>query len=381
MSSLYFNNAFSKQPLPEVVRAMMPFLRDHFHNPLTESDDADFVRSAEEKARHQVAALLNAGAGEIFFVSSATEANNWALKGIASAWAGRKRHMVISAIEHFSTYQAAEYLARNGFELSLVPVDSAGRVDPAEVARLIRPETFLVSILAGSDEIGVIQDLSALSELKNRFPEVIFHTDAVQYLCYEELDVRTRLFDLLSFSSNALYGPAGIAALYIREGTRIVPLLHGGMQEDGRRPGMQSAALIVGFGQTAEINLREKARWRERMLILQQKLVGALNRLGAPVTGPVDHRLVDNAHATFGVDGEALLTLLLSEGISASTGSTCYQFAQKESHVLKAIGMAPERARGGVLFTAGIDQTEEAIGLLTESLERHVQHLRLLAPD
>jgi cysteine desulfurase len=378
--TLYFNNSFGKQPLPEVARAMLPFLRDHYHNPLTDTEDAEAVRSAEEKARKHAAALLNARADELFFVSSGTEANNWALKGIASTGAGGKKHLVISAIEHFSTYQTAEYLSRNGFELCIVPVDRAGRIDPEDVARSIRPETFLVSVLAGSDEIGVTQDLPALSVLKHRFPEVIFHTDAVQYLCYETLDVQALPFDLVSLSSNALFGPAGIAALYIRNGTRIVPLLHGGMQEGGRRPGLQSAALIAGFGAAAEANLREKGRWKRDVQKLQSRLVAALAELQAPVTGSTDHRLVDNVHAVVDVDGEALLTLLLSEGICAGTGSTCYRYARKESHVLRAIGMDRQAARGAVLFTLGIDHTEEDIHVLAGNLERSLRHLRLLKP-
>lgn len=382
MSCLYFNNAFSKQPLPEAVAAMTPFLRQQFENPLTDSPQGESARSMLEAAHAETAALLHARPEEIVLVSSGTEANNLAVKGAAwAAAAGKRRnHIILSAIEHFSVFQAAAYLGRNGFDVSIVPVSSGGLVDPREVARLIRPQTALVSISAGSDEIGVVQDLAGLSAVKADFPDVLFHTDAVQYLCYRELDVRALTFDLVSFSSNAIYGPPGVAALYIREGARVVPMLHGGMQEGGLRPGLQSMALVAGFGAAAAVNRRDKQQWARALAGLQRQLYEVLSGMDVPVTGSTEHRLVDNIHAVFDVDGEALLALLLSEGIRASTGSTCYQFAQKESHVLKALGIGQERSRGAVLFTTGVGQTGDDVRALSECLQRSVKHLRSLKP-
>jgi cysteine desulfurase len=376
MKNLHFNNAFSKQPLPEVIERMIPFLREHFENPLTESDQAEQIRQEIQHARESVAALLDVRPEEIYFVSSGTEANNWALKGVAYAHQKSKRHLVLTAIEHFSVYQTAQFLERQGFEVTYVPVTREGFVDPDAIAGAIRPTTILVSVQGASDEIGVIQNLDAIASLKREFDDVLFHSDAIQYLCYEELPLQRIPLDLVSISCNALYGPAGIAALYIRSGTRILPLFHGGMQEEGLRPGLQSTALIAGFGQAARINLERKGIWKQRLAGLQEKCFEAMDSWHVPVTGSRSCRVVDNIHVLADVDGEALLTLLLSEGIQASSGSTCYQYAQKESHVLKALGMNPEQVKGSLLFTLSKDHDQETNDALLESFGKVLGHLR-----
>lgn len=379
--SLYFNNAFSKRPLEEVFQRMLPFITVEYENPLTESEGAERARNVLQSAREYVAELLNAKSSEIVFVSSGTEANNWALKGLAQAWAGKKDHIVISAIEHFSVYQTAQFLGRHGCKVSIVPVDSEGMVNPDDVAQATLPSTFALSIQSASDEVGVIQNLPALSNLKKRFPEVVFHTDAIQFLCYEELDVQNILFDLVSISSNALYGPPGVAALFIREGTRIVPLIHGGMQEGGMHAGLQSMANIAGFGKAAEMNKIMKNKWKRRLLEIQGRLFRCFDDLQIPITGSRKNRLCDNVHALVDVDGEALLSLLLAEGVRASTGSTCYEYAQKESHVLKAIGIDSVAARGAILLTPGTDVTHEELDQVCEILNRNLNHLRNLKPS
>jgi cysteine desulfurase len=378
--SLYFNNAFSKQPLEEVIQKMLPFITEEYENPLTESEGAEQARAALEFAREKVSALVNAKSSEIFFVSSGTETNNWALKGLAQAWAGKKDHLVISAIEHFSIYQTAQFLSRHGCKVTVVPVNSEGIVNPDDVANAITPSTFAVSIQLASDEVGVIQNISVLSNIKKRFPEIIFHTDAIQFICYEDLDLQLMPFDLVSISSNAIYGPAGAAAIFVREGTRIVPLIHGGMQEGGMRAGLQSIASIVGFGKAAEVNKALKNRWKLKLLELQKKLFRCFDDLQIPITGSRSNRLCDNVHALVDVDGEALLSLLLAEGIRASTGSTCYEYAQKESHVLKAMGIDSDTARGAVLFTPGIDVSTQDIDQVCEIVTANVKHLRKLKP-
>jgi cysteine desulfurase len=378
--SLYFNNAFSKRPIQEVAKSMQPFLSERFENPLTESEGGEHARNAIETARTNVASLLNAKPNELYFVSSGTEANNWALKGLAYAWQGKKDHIVISAVEHFSVYQAAQFLNRYGIKVSIVPVDHQGKVDPDAVAKAIQPSTFAVSIQCASDEVGVIQDYQSISKLKSNFPDVVFHTDAVQFVAYEELNLQKESFDLVSISSNAIYGPAGVAALFIRAGTRIVPLIHGGMQEDGLRAGLQSVASIVGFGKAAEITKESRKQWKSLLAELQKNLFKKFEELDLPITGSKTDRLVDNFHGIVDVDGEALLSLLLEDGISASTGSTCYQFAQKESHVLKAMGIDNQSAHGAILFTTGIDVASEDLDITTESLAKNLKHLRSLKP-
>jgi len=373
--NLYFNNAFSKQPLEEVVERMLPFLRDEFENPLTESDAAERVRQELESARSFVASLLRASPGEIYFVSSGTEANNWALKG-AAYLNKKKKHIVISGIEHFSIYQTAQFLQRQDVEVTFVPPSPEGFIDPERVKQAILPSTLLVSIQAASDEVGVIQDIDRIASLKSQFDDVLFHTDAIQYLCYEDLPVDRIPMDLVSLSSNALYGPAGVAALYVRAGSRIVPMLHGGMQEGGMRPGLQSSALIAGFGEAARLNAEKKSEWKQRLAALQERCFQMLDSWNIPVTGSRTCRLVDNVHVISDVDGEALLTLLATEWISTSSGSTCYQYSQKESHVLKALGMDPARARGSLLFTLSKDHDRECIDALLVAFERQLRHLR-----
>jgi cysteine desulfurase len=378
MKNLYFNNAFSKQPLPEVIDWMSPFLGKSFENPLTESGPAEQVRKEIQHARESVAALLDARPEEIYFVSSGTEANNWALKGTAHAHKKTRNHLVLSAIEHFSVYQTAQFLERQGFEVTYVPVTREGFVDPNAVAGAIRPSTVLVSVQGASDEIGVIQNLDGIASLKREFDDVLFHSDAIQYLCYEELPLQRIPLDLVSISSNALYGPSGIGALYIRTGTRILPLFHGGMQEEGMRPGLQSTALIAGFGEAARINRERKGTWKQHLAGLQEKCFEAMDSWHVPVTGSRSCRVVDNIHVLADVDGEALLTLLLSEGIQASSGSTCYQYAQKESHVLKALGMTPEQVKGSLLFTLSKDHNQESNEAFLDSFRKVLAHLRTI---
>ncbi|MCI0617552.1 cysteine desulfurase [bacterium] len=378
--SLYFNNAFSKRPLEDVIQSMLPFITQEYENPLTESEGAERARAALELTRQQIADLINSKSSEIFFVSSGTEANNWALKGLAQAWSGKKDHIVISAIEHFSIYQTAQFLNRHGCKVTVVPVNSQGMMSADDVANAILPSTFAVSIQSASDEIGVIQNIAALSNLKKRFPEVIFHTDAIQFICYEDLDLQIMPFDLVSISSNAIYGPPGVAVLFVREGTRIVPLIHGGMQEGGMRAGLQSIASIVGFGKAAEINKQLKPKWKQQLSGIQQQFFRCFDDLQIPISGSRSSRLCDNVHVLVDVDGEALLSLLLAESIRASTGSTCYEYAQKESHVLKAMEIDADAARGAILFTPGIDVSTEEVDRVCGILSANVKHLRKLKP-
>jgi cysteine desulfurase len=373
--NLYFNNAFSKQPLPEAVQRMLPYLRDHYENPLTDSEGAEFAIDAMEVARVSVAQLIHASQDEIYFVSSGTEANNWAIKGTALAGT-KKNHIIVSAIEHFSVYQTVQYLQRQGYEVTFVPVDASGFVDPDEIGRAIKPSTGIISIQSASDEIGVIQNIDQIALLKKQFDDVLFHTDAIQYICYEDLPLDRIPLDLVSLSSNAIYGPAGVAALYVRKGVRLVPLLHGGMQEQGMRPGLQSTAMIAGFGEAARVNELRKTEWKQKIASLQEKCFQSLDSLGISITGSRSCRLVDNIHLLADVDGEALLTLLSIEGIAASSGSTCYQYAQKQSHVLKALGISQENAQGSLLFTLSKDHDSRSIDRLLEAFSASLQHLR-----
>ena len=380
MTDLYFNNAFSKQPLAEAVNAMTPYLHHEYENPLTESEGAEKAREILGTARKNIGVLLQCADDEIYFVSSGTEANNWAVKGAAFTHQKTKNHIILSQIEHFSVYQSVQFLQRQGFDATFVPVSPEGFVDVDFIAESIRPETVLVTIQAASDEIGVIQNLAAIASLKERFDDVLFHSDAIQYLCYEDLSTGRIPLDLISISSNAIYGPQGIAALYVRSGTRLTPLLHGGMQEGGLRPGLQSIALTAGFGEAARINALRKREWKEKLTGLQERIFRAMDSQSLSVTGSRSCRLVDNIHITSDVDGEALLTLLLTDGIRASSGSTCYQYAQKESHVLKALGRTQEEARGSLLFTLGKNHDAESVDILLGSIGRTVDHLRNVKP-
>ncbi len=382
MRKVYLDNSATTPLLPEVREVMMPYLDDVFGNPSSLHDWGDGAREAVEAARAQIAGLIGASPEEIIFTSGGTESNNLAVKGLALAQQAKGKHVVVSAIEHFSVLHSARTLEKWGFEVSEVPVDKYGMVSPDEVKRTLRKDTVLVSIMHANGEVGTIEPLQEIARItvERKIP---FHTDAVATAGTIPVNVAELGVDALSLAGNQFYGPKGIGALWVRKGVRIIPLLDGGVQEGGRRAGTENITAIAGLGKAAELS---KANLKERTKLLTPLRDRLLKELPdriehVVVTGHPQNRLP--GHASFCVEfieGEAMLMLLSSQGIAVSSGSSCTSRALKASHVLIAMGLPHEIAQGSILFTLGIDNTSEDIDYVLETLSPIVDRLRQMSP-
>ena len=382
MRRVYADNIATTQLLPEAREVMLPFLEEYFANPSSLHDWGDAPREAIEVARSQVAQLIGADTEEIIFTGSGTESNNLAIKGLAMAQQSRGKHVVVSAIEHFSVLHSARTLEKSGFSLTVVPVDKYGTVDPAEVSRSIRKDTVLVSIMHANGEIGTIEPIQEIARI-TREKNIPFHTDAVATAGTIPLDVKELGVDALSLAGNQFYGPKGVGALWVRKGVRIIPLLDGGIQEGGRRAGTENVPAIVGLGKAAELAKRDITTRMKQLVPLRDRLLTELpGRIDHTViTGHPENRLP--GHTSFCVEfieGEAMLMLLNSKGIAASSGSACTSKALKASHVLLAMGLSHELAQGSVLFTLGINNTSEDIDHILEMMLPVVEKLREMSP-
>jgi cysteine desulfurase len=333
-------------------------------------------------AREQVAQLIGADTEEIIFTGSGTESNNLAIKGLALAKQSKGKHIVISAIEHFSVLHSAKTLEKWGFELTVIPVDKYGMVDPEAVRRSIRKETVLVSIMHANGEVGTIEPIAEIAGITKE-KNIVFHTDAVATTGTIPVDIKELGVDALSLAGNQFYGPKGIGALWVRKGTRIMPLLDGGVQEGGRRASTENVPAIAGLGKAAEIAMAEmKARVGKLIPLRDRLLKGLPERIEyTTVTGHSQQRLP--GHASFCIrfiEGEAMLMLLNSKGIAVSSGSACTSKALKASHVLIAMKIPHELAQSSVLFTLGIDNTTEDIDYVLDMLPPIVDRLRQMSP-
>jgi cysteine desulfurase len=382
MRKVYLDNAATTPLLPEVREAMMPYLGDVFGNPSSLHDWGDGAREAIETARDQVAGLIGANAEEIIFTGSGTEANNLAVKGLALAQQAKGKHVVVSAIEHFSVLHSARTLEKWGFEVSEVPVDKYGVVDPEDVRRSLRKDTILVSIMQANGEVGTIEPIAEIAKI-TRESNVVFHTDAVATAGTIPVDVKELGVDALSLAGNQFYGPKGVGALWVRKGVRLMPLLDGGIQEGGRRAGTENVSAIVGLGKAAELAKANMAKRVKQLTPLRDRLLKELPAKieHVVVTGHLQHRLP--GHASFCVEfieGESMLMLLNSQGIAVSSGSACTSRALKASHVLIAMGISHELAQGSILFTLGIDNTAEDVDYVLETMPPIVDRLRQMSP-
>lgn len=382
MRKAYLDNAAAAPLLPEVREAMMPYLGDTFGNPSSLHDWGDGAREAIESARERVARLIGAGADEVIFTGSGTESNNLAIKGLALAHQNKGKHVVVSAIEHFSVLHSAKTLTKWGFEVSEVPVNKYGVVDPDAVRRSLRDDTVLVSIMHANGEVGTIQPVAEIAAV-TRGRKVLFHTDAVATAGTVPVGVGDLGVDALSLAGNQFYGPRGVGALWVRKGVRILPLLDGGIQEGGRRAGTENVPAIVGMGKAAELA-------KDHMTGRMKQLSGLRDRLLKELPGRVEHVIITGhprdrlpGHASFCVEfieGESMLMLLNSKGIAVSSGSACTSRALKASHVLIAMGLAHEIAQGSILFTLGIDNTDQDVDYVLENMPPVVDRLRQISP-
>ena len=378
---VYLDHAATTPVRPEVVEAMLPYFTRSFGNPASLYGVGMEAREGVEEARALVAEALNASPDEIVFTSGGTESDNTALWGVAQANKAKGRHFLTTPIEHHAVLEPLETLARNGWELEILPVDFQGWVSPEEVARRIRPDTLLVSVMHGNNEIGTLQPIAAIGALC-RERGVFFHTDAVQTFSKVPLDVRAMKIDLLSLSSHKLYGPKGIGALYVRRGTPLARFQEGGEQEKGRRGGTLNVPGIVGLGRATQIAMQELETEAKRLTALRDRFFERLKATiaGVHISGHRSERMPNNIHfCVEGVQGEALLLSLDAAGICASAGSACSSGSTEPSHVLTAIGVPRERARGALRLTLGASTTEEALDYTLETLESIVRDLRGLA--
>jgi len=377
MQRINFDYAAATPLLPEVKRAMAAWV-DETANPSSISQAGGRARRALEQARRQVAALLNATSAEISFTSCGTESNNWALRGLVAGNRRKGNHLIISAIEHPSVLLTAKRLAMEGADLTILPVDREGLVSPQELKAALKPATVLVSIMTANGEVGTIEPIQELAAVAHEHG-ALFHSDAIAAAGSVELDVKRLGVDAMSLAANAFYGPQGAAALFLREGVRILPLLEGGGQEHGGRSGTEAVAAIVGMGAAAELAAQRLGQRRERLARLRDRLRDGLSaRLeGRRLNGSWTLRLPQNLHLCIdGVSSEPLVLGLEQAGVVVGIGSACNSKAMRPSHVLKAMGLSDDEARGALVFTVGEPTTEEEIDRALELIPVVIEKLR-----
>ncbi|WP_206812671.1 cysteine desulfurase NifS [Paradesulfitobacterium ferrireducens] len=383
MRRVYLDHSATTPVDPEVASLMMTYYTEKYGNPSSIHSFGQEVRNAVEQARHQVAALIGAKPDEITFTSGGTEADNMAILGVADAYRKKGRHIITSAVEHHAVLDTCEYLAKNGFELTILPVNEEGIVSVEDLAQAIRPDTILISIMHANNEVGAIQPIADIGKLAQEH-KVLFHVDAVQSLGKIPVNVKEMNVDLMTVSSHKIYGPKGVGALYIRKGIRLVPLFHGGGQEKKRRSGTENAPGIIGFGKACELAGRRMAAEAAELKILRDKLLqGILDKIDyVKVNGPLgDSRLPNNVNVSIRfVEGESLLLSLDMLGIAASSGSACTSGSLDPSHVLLAMRMPHEIAHGSLRFSLGRQNTEEDIDYVLEQLPKIVERLRMMSP-
>jgi len=381
--SVYLDYQAAKPVDVRVVSEMTVYLNQKFANPSSLHCDGDEATDALKEYRRKVAEFINApDPGSIIFTSGATESNNLALIGGAMRNKNKGDHIIISEIEHISILNIVKYLERQGFKVSRVPVDQYGIIRLDKLERLITDKTILISISTASNEVGSVQPIKEISDLavKNK---ILFHTDAVASQSSIPIDVQEILFDMVTLSSNEIYGPRGIGALYLKKGVRVNPIIIGGGQERGFRSGSENLPGIVGFGKAAEIMKAEINEEAARLQKLRDKLIkGILEAIPKSyLNGHPEKRLPHNAHFRFDyIEGESLILGLKDEKIAAATGSACSSKTLEPSHTLIAMGLLHEEAHGSLLVSFGRNSKEEEVDKLIEKLPEIVKRLRLLSP-
>ena len=386
---VYLDNSATTAVAPEVIEAMLPFLADDFGNAQSVHSFGQSAKAAVEKARRQVAALLNAAPAEIVFVSGGTEADNLALRGICYAHMKHGRHIITTSIEHPAVLATCEELERGGFRVTYLPVSSSGLVNVDELHAAIGEDTILISVMHANNETGTVQPIEEIARVvasarTQRSRHLYLHTDAVQSAGKISIDVKRLGVDLLSLSGHKIHAPKGIGALFVRKGVRAAKILFGGHQERGRRPGTENVPGIVALGRAAELasaNVdRGAARMRELRDYLEQQVIARCD--GVRVNGDLERRVPNISNLSFrGVDGESLLIALDLKGIAVSTGSACASGSLEPSHVLTALRLSREEVRGSLRFSLSIYTTREEIDSAVSALEETLERLRGMLPS
>ncbi|MGB8717775.1 MAG: cysteine desulfurase family protein [Desulfobacterales bacterium] len=383
MKVINFDHISSNQILPEVQEAMIAAIREGYHNPSSQHTAGEKALEALEQARTAVAALINAGESkEVIFTSGGTESVNHAIKGVAQANADKGNHIVISNIEHNAVIRSVKRLKSQGFRVTSVSVDESGRVNPDDIAKAITDKTILVSIMHSNNETGTLQPIADIARVvKSR--NVIFHTDAVDSVGMLPIDVQELGVDLLSFAANAFYGPTGVGGLYIRRGTRVWPLLEGGVQEHNKRAGTENLIGIIGTGVAAQAARRDMDK-------RVQYLSGLRNKLVADLPGYIDDYIINTnlehclphllSVSVKYIEGESVVLMLDDENFAVSTRSACATGSLRASHVLLSIGLSHADAQGTLVIAFGVENSEAEVDRFLGALKRVVTSLRNISP-
>ncbi|MCX7720297.1 MAG: cysteine desulfurase NifS [Dictyoglomus thermophilum] len=380
---VYLDYAATTPIRKEVYEEMKLFLKEKFGNPSSIHNFGREVKKAIEEAREKIAKAIGAESDEIIFTSGGTESNNMAIKGVAFALSHKGRHIITSQIEHHAVLEPCHFLEKIGFEITYLPVDKEGYVDPDDLKKAIRKDTILISIMHANNEIGTIEPIREISNIAKEH-DIYFHTDAVQTVGHIPVNVNDLGVDLLSLSAHKFYGPKGIGALYIRKGTRIEPIIHGGSQENNKRAGTENVAGIIGMGKALELAISEMEKEQKRLTELRDYFINQVEKRIPEVylNGPRVNRLPNNINFSFAqVEGETLLLHLDLEGIAVSTGSACSSKSLEPSHVLSAIKLPAKLAQGSIRFTIGLYTQKEDLDYTIKVLENTIEKLRSISPD
>ncbi len=381
-TNIYFDNAATTPVRKEVYNEILPYFMQYYGNASSVYNIARESKKALEKARQQVAEALNADAEEIYFTAGGSESDNFALKGVAEAMQKKGKHIITTQIEHHAILHTCEYLQQRGFEITYLPVDEYGKIRLEDLKKAIREDTILISVMFANNEIGTIQPIKQIGEIAKE-KGIYFHTDAVQAVGHIKIDVKEMNIDLLSLSGHKLCAPKGVGAIYIKKGVTIQPFVHGGAQEKKRRAGTENIAGIVGLGKAIELADKEMEENTKKLVYLRDKLINGIleNIPYSKLNGhPID-RLPGNCNISFDfIEGEAMLLLLDSKGIAASSGSACTSGSLDPSHVLLAIGLPHEKAHGSLRMTLEHYNTEQEVDTVLKELPMIVSKLRDMSP-
>ena len=381
MKRIFMDHGGTSRTDPEVIEAMLPYFSEKYGNPSSLHSFGREAKEALEKSRETIAKVINANPEEVFFTSGGTESNNWVLKGIAFANKDKGIHIIVSKIEHPCIIKTCEWLEKNGFEVTYLPVDKYGLVKLEELEKAITDKTILVSIMYANNEIGTIEPIEEIGKLC-REKGVYFHTDAVQAIGKIPVNVEKLNVDLLTFLSHKIHGPKGVGALYVRKGVKIDPLIHGGGQENGRRSGTENVSGIVGFAKAVEMSQESLRKDIPRIQNMRDRLIKEVLKIeNSYLNGHPTKRLPHNAHFMFDfIEGESLILRLDAKGIALSTGSACSSVKLEPSHVLLAIGQSPEQAHGSLRLTLGKWNTDSDIDYVLKVLPEEIKALRAMSP-
>jgi len=379
---IYFDHAATTYVKPEVLDEMLPYFTEKYGNPSSIYSIGRESKKAIEESREKVAKAIGADSKEIFFTGSGSEADNWAIKGIAYANKKKGNHIITSSIEHHAVLHTCQYLENDGFEVTYLPVDADGLVNPEDVRKAIKDNTILISIMFANNEIGTIEPIAEIGKIAKE-NGVYFHTDAVQAIGNVQINVNELNVDLLSMAGHKFYGPKGTGALYIRKGVKITTFMHGGAQERGRRASTENLAGIVGLAKAIELATANMEEHNKKLLTLRDRLINEIPEKipYVKLNGHREKRLPGNVNYSFEfIEGESLLLMLDMKGIAASSGSACTSGSLDPSHVLLSIGLPHEKAHGSLRISLGDENTEEDIDYLLEVLPPIVSRLRDMSP-